>query len=244
MTKDKQSIKDIVLKERESVVSFINLEVSKQNNLEKEYDKYFVEIEKKSKNFKLRKVQETFSRDVRYRHNKRSIFIEKISGTYNRCYITYCGELPEGEHVNIEIIVEEQFKRSKYSYWSESQGFKLRLNINFEGERYYKSVGTFVKTIEDFVKQKWDSFNRNQKIKQQQELAYNVAKEKFDGKAELYYDYIIVKFGNGIRIKYHFDVNLEKNDVVFSFVSVDLRELTSSTNPEAIIDLSNKLGSL
>jgi len=244
MTNNKQSIKELVIEQRKLVIESVNIFIAKQNRLETEYDKYFAEITKRSDKFKLTKVQDTFDRDVRYRHNGKSIVVDRISGTYNKCVITYCGELPEGESAYIDIAVEEQFKRSRRSYWSESQGFKLKLNINYDGERYYKSVGTFIKTIEDFVKEKWDSFNRNQRLKQQQELAHKVAKEKFDGDVNIYYDYIIVNFSNGVKIKYHFDANLEKNDVVFSFASVDLRSLTSSTNPEVIIDLSNRLGSL
>jgi hypothetical protein len=245
MTKDKESVKDLVLKERERVVAEVNNYVSIKNRIEMEYDKFFDEISKRSKNFTLTKVKGSYSKNVNYRYNNGpSVFIDKISETFNNCKITYCGELPEGMSPVIDINVEEHVKRSRRSYWGENLGFKLILNINYGGEKYYKSVGSFIAAVEGFVEEIWKDFNRERTIKQQQELANKIAKEKFNGEVNTYHNHIIVWYSNGVKIKYYFYANLEKNEVIFRFANVDLTKLTSNTNPELIINLSNQLGSL
>jgi hypothetical protein len=244
MTQETQSVKEIILKTRERVEAQVNEFFLERKKIESMYDSYFEEISKKSNDFRLVKNVKTYSQNVYYTHpNSRQTIVDKVTTEYNECGIIFCGAIPEGQRVSIDISVCEHIKYGRRSWRGISQGYKLRLSLNYESEKYYKSASYFVKVIKDYVQKLWDQHNYEIEKKQKQELAKVVAEQKFDGKVYTYPEYILVKYDNKVTIKFNYYVDLETKEVMFVFGSIDMRDFAKEKDKEFIINAANTIGS-
>ena len=245
MTQDTQSVKDIVLENKKIVETQVNEFFLERKKAESMYDFYFEEISKKSNDFQLTKRVRTYSQNVYYRHpNGRQTIVDKVTTEYNECSIVFCGKIPEGQRVSIDISVSEHMKYGRRSWRGENQGYKLRLSLNYDSEKYYKSAGAFVKVIKDYIQKLWDKYNFEIQKKQKQELAKETANQKFEGKVNTYDDYIVVKYDNKASIRFKYYVNLETKEVNFVFMAIDMSELTKEKDKDFIVNVANSIGSL
>lgn len=180
-TEQKQSAREIILKEKEKITKIVNEFVNSQNEIEKLYDKFFDEIKKHSNDFTLTKIKRTNSRDVGYRHeNGQYTVVSKVVKEYNECQIKYIGKLPEGSRNPFSISVEEHitYSRSRW-YGRNNLGLKLTLRINHENPIYYKTGKGLVKKINDHINSVWSQHNYEIEKKNKQNFLLNSLKERF-----------------------------------------------------------------
>jgi len=219
------TVKEIILKEKHRVIVAIDKFIFNQNSLELEYDKYFEGIKKYSNDFVLEKTERTYTKNITYRHENGVLTtVGKISKNYNECSIKYVGSIPPGRTINsIAMDVREQVTYSRGSWHSNSQGFKLYVDINYDDKFYYKSPGHFVRKITETIDSWWNSYNHEQKRIKDQNIALAEAKKRFKTKKIILCsaNLIQVSTKNGI-INLYYNVNNITNEVKFQLKNLSM----------------------
>ena len=214
------TVKEIILKEKHRVTVALDKYIFEQKSLELEYDKYFEGIKKYSNDFVLEKTERTYTKNITYRHeNGVLITVGKISKNYNECKIKYVGSVPPGRTINSFTMDVREHVTYGRGYWhSNSKGFKLYVEIHYDEKFYYKSPGHFVRKITSTIDSWWNSYNHEQKRKNDQKIALAEAKKRFKTKN------VILLGGNNIAIKtncgeirFYYKVDNETNKVDFTF---------------------------
>ena len=231
------TVKEIILKEKHRVIVAIDKFIFNQNSLELEYDKYFEGIKKYSNDFVLEKTERTYTKNITYRHENGVLTtVGKISKNYNECSIKYVGSIPPGRTINsIAMDVREQVTYGRSSWYSNSQGFKLYVDINYDDKFYYKSPGHFVRKITDTIDSWWNSYNHEQKRIKNQNIALVEAKKRFKTKN------VILCSGNNIVIKtncgeirFYYKVDNDTNKVEFTFNNFNARNIKNEKVDEFV----------
>jgi len=214
------TVKEIILKEKHRVTVALDKYIFEQKSLELEYDKYFEGIKKYSNDFVLEKTERTYTKNITYRHkNGVLITVGKISKNYNECKIKYIGSVPPGRTINSFTMDVREHVTYGRGYWHRnSKGFKLYVEIHYDEQFYYKSPGHFVRKITSTIDSWWNSYNHEQKRKNDQKIALAEAKKRFKT------ENVILLGGNNIAIKtncgeirFYYKVDNETNKVDFTF---------------------------
>ena len=111
-----ESIRDLVIKEKERITGIVKAQIECKKIEENEYDRYFNLIKKVSNDFELVKTPRNIIKNVIYTHknNVRTI-VDKVSVPYNVCKIIYKGKLPPNINPGFSIAVEKHIKNSRSS---------------------------------------------------------------------------------------------------------------------------------
>lgn len=244
-TEAKQSLKNKVLDERNTVIKHVNDYITWMSKIESEYEKYFAEIKKHSSDFTLTKTVKPYSKNVYFRKevSAHPILVDTIHGQYNECRINYVGKFPE-KYINTITIGVEEHKTSNGRLWSTTNhGFKLKLRFNYGKEMYYKSVKTFVKKITDFVDVQWASHNHRVLVEKKKTMALNYARVQFNTTNIIASDSVSirVKYDNGAEVIVYHNVNVETGEIKFTIKTIIPPK---NTDKEIMINFINSLGSL
>ena len=223
MTTDtKQSIREQVIQERNKVIINLDKIVASKKVLENEYDKYFKEIHKYSNDFKLVKTPQVCKQSVYATHGNERILVDTISQEYNSCEIIYVGKLPKGNGTNFNIQVEEHRTTDKYGWSKNNHGYKLKLRIDWDKEKYYKSVKTFISRIQEKVDDVWNRYDNQIKFNKQRQLALTFAGQKFNNAVVTMKNNggIEVEYPNRVKVNLSFNSDLETGEVKFRIISL------------------------
>jgi len=150
-TETKQSLKEKVLAQRNSVIKQMKQHIADIGKIESEYEKYFAEIKKHSPDFALTKTAKRYAKDVYFRQgvNNEAVLVDTIEMSYNECRISYVGKLPEKYINTIDIVVEEHKTSGRRSWNITNHGFKLRLRMDWGKEVYYMMDATTIRVVYD-----------------------------------------------------------------------------------------------
>ena len=244
-TEVKQTLKEKVLAQRNSVIKQMKQHIADMGKIESEYEKYFAEIKKHSPDFTLTKSARRYARDVYFRQgiNNESVLVDTIEMSYNECRISYVSKLPEKYRNTIEIAVEEHKTSGRRSYGTTNHGFKLRLRMDWGKEAYYKSVKTFVSKITDFVNLKWAAYDHQILFEKKREMALNYVRVQFNTNNISMMDgsTIRVAYENGAEVRVQYNVNIETGEIKLILGAV---RAPKNNNNEIMINFANSLGSL
>jgi len=218
MEEKKLSIRDIVIKEQERLTIMVDHFILQQKLIENEFDKFFNQILKCSKEFELKKNKRTYSKEIRYRHeNGRYINVGCVQKDYNECSISYIGRLPDNVNNPFTILVQEHIVYGR-SYWNKrNEGLKLVVRINYDKEIFYKTGKGLVKKINEEVQLIWDRHNSKLVGDRKRELAVSSVSKKFEGCTVISSDnsVITISFKNGVSVSLYHNSNLETGEVTF-----------------------------
>lgn len=244
-TETKQSLKEKVLAQRNSVIKQMKHYIADMGKIESEHEKYFAEIKKHSPDFTLTKTVRRYAKGVYFRQgiNNESVLIDTIEMSYNECRIHYVGKLPERYVNTIDIVVEEHKTSGRRFYGTTNHGFKLRLRMDWGKEAYYKSVKTFVSKITDFVNLKWAAYDHQILFEKKREMALNYVRVQFNTNNISMMDATTIKvaYDNGAEVRVQYNVNIETGEIKLILGAV--RPPKNSIN-EVMINFANSLGSL
>jgi hypothetical protein len=218
MNEQKQSIRDIVIKEQKRLTILVDQFITIQNTIENKFDKFFSEILKCSKDFTLTKIKRTYCKEIRYRHeNGKDIIVGYVQKDYNECSISYIGKLPDNVNNPFTISVQEHIVYGR-SYWSKrNEGLKLVVRINYDKEIFYKTGKGLVKKINEEVQLIWDRHNSKLVGDRKRELAVSSVSKKFEDCTVISSDnsVITISFKNGVSVSLYHNSNLETGEVTF-----------------------------
>jgi hypothetical protein len=245
MTTDhKQELRNKVIVERNRMVKIVDSEIIELNHIEKEYEKYFSEIKKYSRDFELVKTVRSIGRQVKVNMGSERIAVDEIIKEYNECKINYIGELPEGTNRNlIYINVKEHITYSRGGWRPNRQGAKLCINLG-EKDQYYKCVRTFVKKIEEYVESIWSIYRWNLEAKNNKKMVVEVAKEKFSHNSVVTMmssNVLCVTYDNGTKVEMYYKVNDTTKEVAFTIRNT---KIETPKNQDDLFKLLDTLGKL
>ena len=127
-TETTKSVRDIVIEEKNRVTKKVDFHIGIFNTIEKEYDKFFSEIQKLSSDFTLTKTKRFYSQNVNYRHpNGKLTVVDKVSKEWNHCQISFVGKIPETQRAYFNVSVEEhKTNNGRRSFSTTNHGFKIK----------------------------------------------------------------------------------------------------------------------
>lgn len=243
-TETTKSVRDIVIEEKNRVTRKVDLYIGIYNTIEKEYDKFFSEIQKLSSHFTLTKTKRVYSQDVTYRHpNGKVTTVDKVSKEWNHCQISFVGKIPETQRAYFNVSVEEhKTNGGRRSYGTTNHGFKIKLEMNYSKPTYYKSAKGLIKRVTEEIESLHRAHNSIVESKNKLNLALEVAKKRFPGHESIdnRNGTIDVHYKNGTIVCLYYNSNLINGEVKFKIKNVSTPEITDQDKLDIYINLIGK----
>jgi hypothetical protein len=243
-TETTKSVRDIVIEEKNRVTKRADFHIGIYNTIEKEYDKFFSEIQELSSDFTLTKIKRVYSQDVNYRHpNGKLTVVDKVSKEWNDCQISFVGKIPETQRAYFNISVEEhKTNGGRRSYSTKNHGFKIKLEMNYSKPTYYKSAKGLIKRINEEIESLYRTHNSVVDHQNKLNLALEVAKKRFPGHKSIdsRNGTIDVYYKNGTVVRMYYSSNLVNCEVNFKICNVITPEITDQDKLDIYINLIGK----
>lgn len=245
-TETTNSVRDIVIQERNNVTRRVDLVIATYNEIEKQYDKFFSEIQKLSSDFTLTKIKRVYAKDVTYRHqNGRLIVVETIKKEWNHCQISFVGKIPQTQRLYLDVSIEEHKTnggRRSISYSTTNHGFKIKLVYNYGKPIYYKSAKGLITKVNELIKGVYEAHNSVIIQQNKLDLALEVAKKRFPGHESIdsRNGTIDIQYKNGTIVRMYYNSNLVNGEVKFKIRNVSTPEITDQDKLDIYINLIGK----
>ena len=243
-TETTKSVRDIVIEEKNRVTKKVDFHIGIYNTIEKEYDKFFSEIQKLSSDFTLTKIKRFCTQDVTYRHpNGKVTVVDKVSKEWNHCQISFVGKIPQTQRAYFNISVEEhKTNGGRGSYGTTNHGFKLKLEMNYSKPTYYKSAKGLIKRITEEIESLHRAHNSIVDHQNKLNLALEVAKKRYPGHKSIdsRNGTIDVQYKNGTVVRMYYNSNLANGEVNFKIFNVITPEITDQDKLDIYINLIGK----
>ena len=243
-TETTKSVRDIVIEEKNRVTKKVDFHIGIYNTIEKEYDKFFSEIQKLSSDFTLTKIKRLYTQDVTYRHpNGKLTVVDRVSKEWNHCQISFVGKIPETQRAYFNVSVEEhRTNGGRRSYGTTNHGFKIKLEMNYSKPTYYKSAKGLIKRITEEIESLNRAHNSIVESKNKLNLALEAAKKRFPGHKSIdsRNGTIDVQYKNGTIVRMYYSSNLVNGEVNFKIFNVITPEITDQDKLDIYINLIGK----
>ena len=243
-TETTKSVRDIVIEEKNRVTKKVDFHIGIYNTIEKEYDKFFSEIQKLSSDFTLTKIKRLYTQDVTYRHpNGKLTVVDRVSKEWNHCQISFVGKIPETQRAYFNVSVEEhRTNGGRRSYGTTNHGFKIKLEMNYSKPTYYKSAKGLIKRITEEIESLNRAHNSIVESKNRLNLALEAAKKRFPGHKSIdsRNGTIDVQYKNGTIVRMYYSSNLVNGEVNFKIFNVITPEITDQDKLDIYINLIGK----